>query len=423
MTLAAASTATEQDQGQEHGPTTTVPADRGGRWRPGSDAVLCALLAVGWQAALLLLGFLLERPLRGLVAPQGPAAPAVTALSHTYRYDATWISGILEGSYTSRPSSAAFYPLFPLLVRAVQVASFGTVGILVAGLVVNTVALGFALHALLRLTRHFVTSRPLGWIAVALFLGAPTAYYLHAFYSEGVFVALAFTAYRFALERRWLPMGLCLIPLTASRVTAILVVGLCFLEFCHAQGWRLRGLLRPAVLWFPASLGGFAAYAAYLRATTGDAWGMFTAYAIEPSWSYTRFEPNIPLTLLRQAAVAARALTGRIPFTNTVLVDQILPLAGLAVLLAASAYLMWALRGRGVPLGLYGIATALMITLNSNLVAVHRYLLPAVVIYVALVVLAERNRIGRPVVAAHLYLGVLIQGVLFALFTANAWAG
>ena len=93
------------------------------------------------------------------------------------------------------------------------------------------------------------------------------------------------------------------------------------------------------------------------------------------------------------------------------------------MLLAASAYLMWALRGRGVPLGLYGIATALMITLNSNLVAVHRYLLPAVVIYVALVVLAERNRVGRPVVAAHLYLGVLIQGVLFALFTANAWAG
>jgi hypothetical protein len=164
-------------------------------------------------------------------------------------------------------------------------------------------------------------------------------------------------------------------------------------------------------------------YAAYLRATTGDAFGMFTAYAIEPSWSYTRFEPNVPLTLLRQAAIAGRAVTGRIPFTNTVLVDQILPLVGLAVLIAASTYLTWALRGRGVPLGLYGIATALMITLNSNLVAVHRYLLPAVVVYVALVVLVERNRIGRPVVAAHLYLGVLVQGVLFALFTANAWSG
>jgi hypothetical protein len=305
----------------------------------------------------------------------------------------------------------------------VQILSLGTAGILVAAFVVNTVALGFTLYALLRITRHVVTDPRYAWLAVALLLGAPTAFYLHEFYSEGVFLALAFTAYRFALERRWTAMGLCLVPLTASRVTAILVVGLCFLELWRAQGWRPGGLLRPAILWFAAAFAGFAAYASYLRATTGNAWGMFTAYAIEPSWSYTRFEPNIPLTLLRQAAVAARALTGRIPFTNAVLVDQFLPLIGLAVLLATSVYLVWALRGRGVPLALYGLTTGIMITANGNLVAVHRYLLPALVVYVAIAVLAERTRVGRPLAAAYLYGGVLLQAILFALFTANAWAG
>jgi hypothetical protein len=308
-------------------------------------------------------------------------------------------------------------------VRVAQVVSFGTAGILVAALVVNTVALGFALHALLRITRHFVSDPRWAWLAVALFLGAPTAYYLHAFYSEAVFVALAFTAYRFAVERRWTPMGLCLVPLTASRVTSILVVGLCFLEFWRAQDWRIGGLLRPALLWFPAAFAGFAAYAAYLRAATGNAFGMFTAYEIEPSWGYTHFQPDIPLTLLRQAAIAARALTGRTPFTNAVLADQILPLAGLTVLFATSVYLVVALRGRGVPLGLYGIATIIMVTINSNLVGVHRYLLPALTVYVALTVLAQRSRVGRPIAAAHLWVGVFVQAVLFALFTANAWAG
>jgi hypothetical protein len=64
-----------------------------------------------------------------------------------------------------------------------------------------------------------------------------------------------------------------------------------------------------------------------------------------------------------------------------------------------------------------------MVTINSNLVGVHRYLLPALTVYVALTVLAQRSRVGRPIAAAHLWVGVFVQAVLFALFTANAWAG
>ena len=304
-----------------------------------------------------------------------------------------------------------------------QLASFGLLGVLAAGLVVNTLALWAALRSLLAVTTAFVEDRRRAWLAVVVLLAAPTAYYLHVFYSEGVFLALGFTAYRCALARRWLPMGLCLIPLTASRVTAVLVVGLCFLEFWRAQGWRPLGLLRPAVLWFPAALLGFAAYAAYLRAATGDAFGMFTAYAVEPSWGYTHFEPDIPLTLARAVRISVRAAAGTEPFTNVVLVDQVLPLAGLAVLLATSTYLLVALRGRGVPLAVYGYATFVMITLNGNLVAVHRYLLPALGVYVALAVLAGRGPRGRLLVAAHVWVGLLLQAVLFAMFVATMWAG
>ncbi|GAA4919424.1 hypothetical protein EV188_103248 [Actinomycetospora succinea] len=391
--------------------------------RPSADAVRCALLAIGWQVALTVWGAVLERPLRSLVTGnQGPEPPAFSLLSHTYRFDATWISPIIEGSYVSRPQSAAFYPLFPLLVRGVQLLSFDNLGILAAALIVNTLALWAALCALLAITRHFVREPGRGWFALLALLAAPTAYYLHVFYSEAVFVALAATAYRFALARRWTPMGLCLIPLTTSRVTAIVVLGLCFLEFWRAQGWR-RGFLRWPVLWFPAALAGFAAYAAYLGERTGDPWGMFTAYEIEPSWGYTQFEPNVLLTLGRAVGIVARALAGAAPFTNYVLIDQLLPLLAVAVLLAASVYLIVVLRGAGVPLGLYGIATMLMITLNGNLVAVHRYVLPALGIYVALALLAERGGVQRAIALAHLYLGVLVGSVLFAMFTANLWAG
>ena len=306
------------------------------------------LLAVVWQLVLTVIGATIERPLLALSIPQqGPVPPASSLLSHTYRFDATWIAPILDGSYITRPASAAFYPLFPLLVGAVHHASFGLLGFLASALVVNTVAVWAATYALVRMARHLVSAQAPGWVAVAAFLAAPTAHYLHVFYSEAVFVGLAFSAYRFALERRWLPMGLCLVLLTTSRVTAILVLGLCFLEFWRSRGWRLLGLVSWPVLWFPASLLGFASYAAWLRWRTGDAFGMFTAYAIEPSWGYTRFDPVIPRTIAHQAGIAWDALTGARPFTNYVLVDQVLPLVGLAVLVALSTFLIVRLRSAG----------------------------------------------------------------------------
>ncbi|XVV06250.1 hypothetical protein ACQPW3_13025 [Actinosynnema sp. CA-248983] len=90
---------------------------------------------------------------------------------------------------------------------------------------VNVLASWLAVVALSRIAWHFVTGKALRRLAPGLLLSAPSACFLHVMHSEALFCAIAFWAYLFAMRRRWVPMGLLLVPPTASRITAVLFVG------------------------------------------------------------------------------------------------------------------------------------------------------------------------------------------------------
>lgn len=394
---------------------------RPARWLRG-DAAAAAAAALTFQGLLTVLGALIER----MVSPYqklstGAAPPPLSLLQHTYRWDSGYYGAIPDGYYQQDPQAAAFYPLFPLLARVPDILTFGALGHLWAALIVNTLATWVAVLALVKVTRQLVDVRA-AWVAVALMLASPAAFFLHAFYSEATFCAIGFSAYHFALRRRWTAMGLCLIPLTACRVTSVLFVGLCFLEFWRSKGWRLGGLLDRRVLWFPASLLGFLTYSTYCRIVLGDALAMFHAYDVGPFWGFMTFNPNIVGTLSVEAQGVVSGFTGG-PFPNQLVVDQILPLTGLALLLAASGYLLRVWGRDGIPLAGFGVASFVMFTLNSNTISVHRYLLPCLVLYVAGVVFLGRRPWRRWLLPPVLYASVMLQAVLFAVFTANQWAG
>lgn len=350
--------------------------------------------------------------------------PDQTLLSHTYRWDSGHFNGILNGEYTNpqTPWAPAFYPFFPICVWLVQTLSFGQLGFLAAGFVVNFIASWLAVTALLKITRHFTSSTWAPWLAVGAFLTAPTAFFLHAFYSEAVFCAFGFWAYLFALRRQWVWMGLCLIPTTATRITAALFVGLCLLEFFRAKQWRLRGLLSWHILWFPGAYLGFAAYAVYLKFAAGSPTAMFSAYETAPAWKYHVLDVNIFSTIFTELKTSARA-TLHPPVDTWELISHIIPMIGLGTLLVTSAYIFYKLREPAIPLALFGVASLVMFTLNSNVVSVHRYLLPCVVIFVAIAVAAERSARLRPVMYGVLFAHAITQAFIYSLFIAGNWAG
>jgi hypothetical protein len=237
-------------------------------------------------------------------------------------------------------------------------------------------------------------------------------------YSEALFCALGFWAYLFALRRQWVRMGLCLMPLTASRITAVLFVVLCLLEFFRAKNWRPRDLLSRHLLWFPAAFVGLGGYMLYLQVVAGDPTANIRGHRM---WPYHVFNPNIFGTISREATATANALWHG-PLNTDNLISHILPLTALIVLAAVSGYLLYALRGDGVPLGVFGLVSIVMLVLNSNIISVHRYVLPCLGIYLGLVLLTERRPGLKPLVYGLMFTHTLVFAFLYSMFIAGTWS-
>lgn len=372
------------------------------------------LLAVGWQLIMTLFGVI------GSIT-FGDSNP--TALEHTTRWDGGWYLSILGGSYADPTSpSPAFYPLFPFIVHLAQLITFQAVDVLILGLAINTASLWLALAALLKIAEFFAPPR-YRWWAVALFLASPAAIFMHMFYSEALFCAVAFWAYLFALRKQWAYMAILLAVASAARLPAILIIGLCGLEFMRSYGWRLKDIANQNLLWFLLAPLGFVVYGLYLYSVRGDFLAMFHSYDLTQDWAYHVLNPNVVHTALKEAYHVLLVAIGSQPLTYHVVVSSILPLGSLAILLAASLYALVTLKGKAVPLGIAGIASAILFTLNNNTVSVHRYVLPCLVIYAVAVAIISKYSKMRAVLYGAIYVGVLTQAYLIFLFVSGRFAG
>ncbi len=367
--------------------------------------LLFFLVAVGWQAAFTIAGFLVGDG---------------QLLTHTMSWDAGWYEAILKGGYFDNPSAPVFYPLFPLIVWTLQQVTFHLFSFATLGVIINTFALWLALVALYRIAHKLVAGRE--WLVVLLFLASPAAFFMHMFYTEALFCAIAFWAYWFALDRQWLRMALLLALLTATRLPALLFIGLCALEYLRAHQWYIGKALRDKnVLVFLIAPLGFIAYGLFLHIIHGDFLGMFHAYQAEQIWTYQSFNPNI-LSPVYEAAVSSMYIVlGK----GGQAVNTMVPLFSLAALGAASVYAVVVRRKNQalLPLGLFGLAAIIMFTINDNLVSGHRYVLPCLVIYIAAAYVYLQNQWTTLLVWAFVFICFAQQIMLFLLFTGSRFAG
>jgi hypothetical protein len=235
-------------------------------WLP----VRIGLLMVG------LLGVALLPPNDVADVPGWPA-PALTGGWHNFitafeRWDALWYLKIAAKGYSATDTSGAFFPLYPLLTRA---ASFLTGGHPLAGaLIVANVAGLLALVVVFLMTKHELDERRAR--QTVLFLAVfPTAYFLFAPYSEGVFLLFAaLSLYAARLEKWWLAALAGILAAATRSIGVTLVVPLAFEALRQARAARSvegrsgRALYALGCSVAPAA--GLIAYLWYWKATTGD---------------------------------------------------------------------------------------------------------------------------------------------------------
>jgi hypothetical protein len=175
------------------------------RLRDGLRPCLAVFLAARIGLSLFsVLAVQLIEPLDPVDVP-GRAGPPATpgwhnAVDATERQDAVWYLRLADDGWSPTDASAAFFPLYPLTVRAVSWVLPGDD--LLAALLVSNLAFLGALLALFALTAEAFGDRVArrAIVVAAIF---PTAFFFVAPYPESLFLFLSILAFREARHDRW----------------------------------------------------------------------------------------------------------------------------------------------------------------------------------------------------------------------------
>ncbi|WP_202461497.1 mannosyltransferase family protein [Streptomyces sp. SID8374] len=170
----------------------------------------------------------------------------------------------------------AFFPGFPLLLRAVHVVVPSWTA---AGLLISLVAGAVAVLALSRIARSYVPEDADGRRTALFFLLSPCAVFLAAGYTEALFLAFALPAWLAAQRHHWAWACTLTALATTVRVSGLFLAAALAVLFAlsawSGKGWRgAPWLALPAL---PPL-----AYSWYLHARTGD-W-MAWKHAQERGW-------------------------------------------------------------------------------------------------------------------------------------------
>lgn len=241
-----------------------------------------AILAVAVFAALSSGNVLREQPSRYdvpvVTAPLGGVGDVLASpLAH---WDAVWLLSIANYGYDGADSFRhAFFPLYPVLVRAVgELGGGGPPAVLLAAYAVSLAAFLAALVLLYRLTA-IELGRRAAWPAVLLLCVFPASLYFGAPYSESLFLLCSIGAFYAARTGSWAWAGAAAAAASATRSAGVLLLLPLLFMYLYGprvesapphRGWRPRYPVRMDVLWLALAPLGLVAYATYLGITYGD---------------------------------------------------------------------------------------------------------------------------------------------------------
>jgi Gpi18-like mannosyltransferase len=163
------------------------------------------------------------------------------------RWDGVIYLDIAQNGYYE-PVRMSFYPLYPLLMRAVSfiinpLDSANYLSLSIAGIIVSSLAV-LAMCLLLYNLARYEYNLEIARLTILYLLIFPTAFFLWAVYTESLFLALAIGAFYAARINRWLLAmvlaGFCIL----TKNQGIFIPAALLLEYLHQIGWNPRKLDR-----------------------------------------------------------------------------------------------------------------------------------------------------------------------------------
>ena len=344
-------------------------------------------------------------PITRVVGPSG-------FLSYWAHWDGAWYSEIATQGYDARlPMSAAFFPIYPLLLR-LGTAVGGEPALW--GVLISLAATPFAMYFLYGIAEKLQGVKA-ARTAVLAFAFFPTAFFLNAVYTEAVFAALATGSFWAAYVRRDLLLAGILGALAAAtrNFGVFLVIPLAYEWLRHRREFGWRGVWEIGLV--PVGLVG---YIVFLWVRFGYPLLFFSAQNSRV-W---RRELTDPVTALMMAWSGAGKGLRQFRDPASLFLD---PMGGIEVLKAyntvsfAFLVLLLILVGMGFgvlppSLSIYTLLVTLLPVLTPSpfvpLMGLPRYALGAFPLFLVLGYLLSRSRLA-------LYPWLFISGGLGVVFT------
>ena len=208
-----------------------------------------------------------------------PGTPVGLITGVLTQWDGLWYLEIVRNGYPrSIPpdityfqleARAAFFPLYPLLVRAFDRVLPG--GDTFAALVVTT-ALALVAVILVGVLARRLYGNDVAERAMVLFAVFPGSFVLSYAYAEALLIVLAAACLWFLLDERWLLAGVAAALATATRPNGVALIAACavaaFLAIRRNRDWwsLIAPLMAPI---------GFIAFQLFLSAHTDESWPWF----------------------------------------------------------------------------------------------------------------------------------------------------
>ncbi|MGW7056526.1 mannosyltransferase family protein [Streptomyces sp. NPDC054887] len=303
----------------------------------------------------------------------------------------------------ARDNREAFFPGFPLLLRAVHlVVPHWTA----AGLLISLAAGAVAVLALARIARQHVPDTEGSRLAVLFLLVSPCGIFLAAGYTEALFLALALPAWLAAQRHAWALAATLTALATTVRISGLFLAAAIALHFLLAaradrSEWRLLPWLSlPGV---PPAL-----YTLYLHAHTGD-W-MAWKHAQERGW-YRAF--HAPWTAWSHTWDSAFAHAQTTPYAFMFQAELVAMTVGLVLLGVLLHRRHWP-EALYIALNLWALGTSYWYT------SIPRATLLWWPLWIGLAQWARRTPWFT---AVHLALTVPVAVVFAAAFMTGRWAG
>ncbi len=354
------------------------------------------------RLAMLLIGVIGVALFPSLVpvgVPGWRAGPTVLGWQHAFaaweRFDALWFLRIADGGYRLGDGSAAFFPLYPLAIRAVSFVLGGAP--LAAATLVSNAAFLTALFVTYVLTTAELSERT-ARTTVVLLCVFPASHFFLMPYSESLFLLLAVTVFWAARRGRWPAAGAAGALAALTRSLGVALGPALLVEALHQRTER-GGRVWPGVAAGVATGLGLVTYLAYWAVRAGDWFAPITRQA---NWERTLSFPLV--TLWNGTVDAFRYLDD--PNGGYWLLDWLI----VVPMLAASVYAAARLRpSYGVYLWA-GLLLPLTFAFEDRpLMSMPRFLLPLFPAFWGLALGLERLRLPRTVVftAGAVGLGIL----------------